>query len=69
MCELLPRAEFYVFFYKFVYFFLFYFIYLFSETGERREKERERNIHVWLPLVHPLLGALPTTQAGALTGT
>ena len=25
------------------------FIYLFLERGERREKERERNINVWLP--------------------
>ena len=27
-------------------------IYLFLERGERREKERERNID-WLPLTHP----------------
>ena len=27
------------------------FIYLFSERGEGRQKERERNINVWLPLV------------------
>ena len=27
------------------------FIYLFLERGERREKERERNINVWLPLM------------------
>ena len=32
------------------------------------EKERERNISVWLPLAHPLLGTWPTTQACALTG-
>ena len=32
------------------------FIYLFLERQERREKERERNISVWLPLTHPLLG-------------
>ena len=32
------------------------FIYLFLERGERREEERERNISVWLPLIHPLLG-------------
>ena len=29
------------------------FIYLFSERGEGREKERERNINVWLPLACP----------------
>ena len=28
----------------------------------------ERNINVWLPLVHPLLGTWRTTQACALTG-
>ena len=43
------------------------FIYLFLERGERREKERERNINVWLPLTYPLLGTRPTTQACALT--
>ena len=31
--------------------------YLFLERGEDREKERERNISVWLPLVYPQLGA------------
>ena len=36
------------------------------ERGERKEKERERNISVWLPLVRPLRGAWPTTQAYAL---
>ena len=33
-----------------------------------REKEREGNIGVWLPLTRPLLGTWPTTQACALTG-
>ena len=33
-----------------------------------RDTERERNISVWLPLVHPQLGTRPTTQACALTG-
>ena len=42
--------------------------YLFFERREGREKERERNIIVWLPLVRPLLGTWPTTQACALTG-
>ena len=29
------------------------FIYLFLKRGEGRKKERERNIHVWLPLMCP----------------
>ena len=44
--------------YKFICFFL---------EGVR-EGERERNINVWLPLVRPLLGTWPATQARALTG-
>ena len=44
------------------------FIYLFLEKGKRREKERERNIDVWLPLARPQLGTWPATQACALTG-
>ena len=32
------------------------------------EKERERNINVWLLLAHPPLGTQPATQACALTG-
>ena len=32
------------------------------------ENGRERNINVWLPLEHPLLGTWPATQACALTG-
>ena len=47
-------------------FFLTLFIYF--KAGEGREKERERNINAWLPLLHPLLGTWPTTQARALTG-
>ena len=42
------------------------FIYLFLEKG--REKERETDINVWLPLTYPLLGTWPSTQACALTG-
>ena len=34
---------------------------LFLDRGEGREKKRERNINVWLPLVHPPLGTWPTT--------
>ena len=41
------------------------FIYLFLEKGT--EGEREGKIHVWLPLLRPLLGTWPTTQACALT--
>ena len=41
---------------------------LFLERGEGKEKERERNINVWLPLEHLLLGTRSTTQACALTG-
>ena len=42
------------------------FIYFYRREG--REKGRERNINVWLPLTHPLLGTWPTSQACALTG-
>ena len=41
---------------------------LFLEGGEEREIERARNINVWLPLVHPLLGTWPESQSCALTG-
>ena len=42
--------------------------YLFLDIGEGREREWERNISVWLSLVHPQLGTWPATQACALTG-
>ena len=42
------------------------FIYLFLQKG--REKERERNINAWLPLMHPTLGTWPEAQASTLTG-
>ena len=50
--------------------FLFFkeFIYLFLERRGGREKERERSINVWLPLMLPPLRTWPTTQACALTG-
>ena len=49
-----------------VFFFIYiYFIYLLERKG--RKEERERNITVWLPLVHTLLGTWPATQACALT--
>ena len=43
------------------------FIY-FLERGEGKEKEKERNINVCLPLMCPQLGIWPTMQACALTG-
>ena len=49
-------------------FFLKYFTYLFLERGEGSKKEMERNIHVWLPLMCPLQGTWPATQACVLTG-
>ena len=42
-------------------------IYLFLERGEGREKESERNINVWLPLIPPTED-LTYNQACALTG-
>ena len=51
--------------YLFVFFEIFY---LFLERGEGKEKERERNISVWLPLECPRLRTWPATQACALTG-
>ena len=41
---------------------------LFLERGGGRDKERARNINVWLPLMWPPLGTWPATQACALTG-
>ena len=49
-------------------FFLKDFIYLFLEREDGKEKERERNINVWLPLTCPRLGTWPAIQACALTG-
>ena len=43
---------------------IFIHLFIFGERG----KEGEGNINVWLPLVCPLLGTWPTTQACALTG-
>ena len=47
---------------------LFFKILFILERGEGKEKERERNIDMWLPLAHPQLGTWPTAQACALTG-
>ena len=44
------------------------FIYLLLNRGEGGEKERERNINVWLFLAHPPPGTWPTTQACAWLG-
>ena len=44
------------------------FIDLFLERGEGKEKERERNISVWLPFTWPPLGTWSTTQECSLTG-
>ena len=62
----------YLFIYLWLYIYLFVihdlFIYFILDRGERRGKERERNISVWLLLMCPLLGTWPPTQACALTG-
>ena len=42
-------------------------LYTFFERSREGERERERNISVWLPLAHPLLGIWSITQACALT--
>ena len=47
-------------------YFLRFYLFIFRERG--RKGERERNINVWLPLKHPLLGTWPATWASALTG-
>ena len=43
------------------------FIYLFLNSGEGREKVRDRNITVWLPLMCLLLGTWPKIQECGLT--
>ena len=52
---------------SYTYLFVCLFIYLFIEGGGR-EKERTRNINVWLPFTGPLLETWPATQACALMG-
>ena len=51
---------------KFFLIFKKYFIYLF--LGKGTEKERKRNINVWLRLASHLLGTWSTIQACALNG-
>ena len=50
------------------FYFLKIFLNLFLDRGVGREKKRERNINVWLPLSCPLLGTWSVTQACPLTG-
>ena len=46
-----------------------FYLFTFRQSGEGREKEREKDINVWLPLMCPQLGTWPATQACALTGS
>ena len=52
---------------KYSFFNIYLFIYIFRQRG-REEEKRERNINVWLLLVHSLLETRLATQAHALTG-
>ena len=46
-----------------------FYLFIFRERKKTgREKERERNINVWLPLAHLLLGTCPATKECALIG-
>ena len=58
------------FFLLLIFFFYIYFIYLFLERGEEKEGQRERNINVWSPPMHPLPppGTRPAIQAYTPTG-
>ena len=53
-------------------FFKIYFIfkrsYSLLERGEEKDKERVRNINLWLPYMSPLLGTWSTNQVCSLTG-
>ena len=69
------KCQYFIFSYGWVVFryicmYIYTHIYTFniSDRREGREKERERNINVWLSLARPLLGTWPSTQACALTG-
>ena len=48
-------------------FFKDFILFNFRDRG-REGEERKRHINVWLPLMSPLLGTWPTSQACALTG-
>ena len=45
-----------------------YFIHLFLERREGKDKEKERNISVWVSLTCPPMGTWPAIQACVLTG-
>ena len=49
-------------------FFKRFYLFIFLERGDGKEKERERNISMWLPPKHPPSGTWPATQACAPTG-
>ena len=44
------------------------FLKIFFREGKGGRKRGKRNINVWLPLEHPILGTWSATQACALTG-
>ena len=47
--------------------FLRFYLFIFRKRGRERVREGE-NISMWLPLLCPLLGTWPATQACVLTG-
>ena len=71
-CAFAKLTELYNFFFFFLqragFCFVFLKILFIFREREGKVKERERNINVWLPLMLPLLGTWPATQASALTG-
>ena len=52
----------------FPFFFKRFYLFIYFQRGEGKEKERQRNINVWLPPDCPPLGAWPATQSCTLTG-
>ena len=72
-CSMVMELQviFFLFIISIFFFYLFVFqkhLFIYFQREEGREKQRERNINVWLLLVRPLLGTWPTPQACALTG-
>ena len=63
----LHHLVFFILFKEVLFIYLFIYLSIYRQRG-REGRQRERNIHVWLPLMHPLLGSGPTTQTRALTG-
>ena len=51
-----------------IHFFLRLYLFIFRQWGRVGERERERNINVWLLLTRPQVEIWPTTQACAPTG-